>query len=175
MSDIRRATLADAAILARHRVEMFREMGQLAAELSAPLFDASRAYFVEAIPAERYVGWVCEPSSGPKEVIGGAGIQLRELAPRPDRAGQHLASGPEGYVLNVFTEPQWRRHGVAESLMRALIAWATARGVRRLSLHASAEGRLLYEKLGFVPANEMRRDSVEPHRPGAVHGVKSDA
>ena len=69
-------------------------------------------------------------------------------------------AGPEGYVLNVFTESQCRRQGVAESLMRALIAWATTRGVHRISLHASAEGRPLYEKLGFVPANEMRRDSV---------------
>ena len=37
-------------------------------------------------------------------------------------------AGPEGYVLNVFTESQCRRQGVAESLMRALIAWATTRG-----------------------------------------------
>jgi GNAT superfamily N-acetyltransferase len=159
---IRRATVADAAILARHRVEMFREMGQVTPGISGPLFEASRAYFVAAIPAERYIGWVCESSSGPKVVIGGAGMQLRELAPRPDRSGQHLPSGPEGYVLNVYTEPQWRRQGVADSLLRALIAWATARGVQRLSLHASAEGRPLYEKLGFAPANEMRRDSVEP-------------
>ena len=162
MSDIRRATVADAEILARHRVEMFREMGQVIPGLYRPLFEACRTYFVEAIPTERYIGWVCESSSRPKAVIGGAGIQLRELAPRPDRTGRHLPSGPEGYVLNVFTEPQWRRQGVAESLMRALIAWATARGVQRLSLHASLEGRALYEKLGFVPSNEMRRDYVVP-------------
>ena len=161
MGTIRRATVADAAILARHRVEMFREMGQLIPGLSGPLFEASRAYFVEAISAERYIGWLYESAPGPNEVIGGVGIQLRELAPRPDRTGQHLPSGPEGYVLNVFTEPQWRRQGVAKSLMHALIGWATTRGVHRLSLHASAEGRLLYEKLGFLPANELRRDCVD--------------
>ncbi|TMF04677.1 MAG: GNAT family N-acetyltransferase [Chloroflexi bacterium] len=160
MSVIRRATVADAAVLARHRVEMFREMGQVTPGVSGRLFEASRAYFVEAISAERYIGWLYESAPGPNEVIGGVGIQLRELAPRPDRTGQHLPSGPEGYVLNVFTESQCRRQGVAESLMRALIAWATTRGVHRISLHASAEGRPLYEKLGFVPANEMRRDSV---------------
>jgi GNAT superfamily N-acetyltransferase len=162
MGTIRRATVADAEILARHRVEMFREMGQVTPGVSGLLFEASRAYFVEAIPADRYIGWVCEGPTGPREVIGGAGLQLRDLAPRPDRTGQRLASGPEGYVLNVFTEPQWRRQGVAELLMRALMEWATARGVQRLSLHASAEGRPLYEKLGFTPANEFRRDCVEP-------------
>ncbi len=162
MGTIRRATVADAEILARHRVEMFREMGQVTPEISGLLFEASRAYFVAAIPAERYIGWLCEGPTGPREVIGGVGLQLRDLAPRPDRTGQRLAAGPEGYVLNVFTEPQWRRQGVAELLMRAVIAWATERGVQRLSLHASAEGRPLYEKLGFTPANEFRRDCVEP-------------
>jgi hypothetical protein len=34
MRVIRRATVADAAILARHRVEMFREMGQVTPGLS---------------------------------------------------------------------------------------------------------------------------------------------
>src|SRR2546426_9081315 len=126
MGTIRRATVADAAILARHRVEMFREMGQLIPGLSGPLFEASRAYFVEAIPAERYIGWVYESSSGPEAVIGGGGVELRGLAPPPARNGQRLASGPQGYVLNVFTEPQWRRQGVGQSLHHALI-WGAAK------------------------------------------------
>jgi len=46
--------------------------------------------------------------------------------------------------------------------MRVLIGWASARGLQRISLSASGEGRPLYEKLGFVPANECRRDCVEP-------------
>jgi hypothetical protein len=31
-----------------------------------------------------------------------------------------------------------------------------ARGIRRVVLHASADGRRLYERIGFVPTNEMR-------------------
>lgn len=157
---IRRATAADASSLARHRAEMFREMGVVQPSLYQDLVDASRAYFAEAIPAERYIAWVCECSRPLGTIVGGAGAQLRELAPRPDGSGARLARGPECYVLNVFTEPAWRRQGVAERLMRELLQWAAGLGIERLSLHASNEGRAVYEKLGFVATNEMRRDAT---------------
>jgi hypothetical protein len=40
--------------------------------------------------------------------------------------------------------------------MRALLSDLAARGVRRIVLHASEDGRPLYERLGFVATNEMR-------------------
>jgi hypothetical protein len=40
--------------------------------------------------------------------------------------------------------------------MRRLLAWAREERLDRVVLHASAEGRPLYERLGFVPTNEMR-------------------
>lgn len=155
---VRHATADDAPILARHRAEMFREMGILPPTLYHTLIEASRNFFGRAIPAGHYIGWVCECGQSPSTIVGGAGVQLRQLAPRPDSHGQRLASGPEGYVLNVFTEQQWRRRGVAHRLMRELMQWAEARGIERLSLHASSEGRALYEKLGFVATNELRRE-----------------
>ena len=48
---VRVATDSDAAILARHRAAMFRDMGVLPDELSESLVDASRRYFEEAIPS----------------------------------------------------------------------------------------------------------------------------
>lgn len=39
-----------------------------------------------------------------------------------------------------------------------MLAWCDTRGIRRLSLHASVEGRALYETLGFTSTNEMRLD-----------------
>jgi hypothetical protein len=40
--------------------------------------------------------------------------------------------------------------------MRHLITWCHENGVETIVLHASDEGRLLYEQLGFVATNEMR-------------------
>ena len=158
MYRIRRATAADAGVLARHRAEMFRDMGQLPDGLSDTLIDAARAYFTQAIADGRYVGWVAELDDRSGEIVAGAGLQLRELLPRPDVARERLVRGPQALVLNVYTERAWRRRGVADALMRELLRWCRGNGIESVVLHASGEGRPLYEKLGFTPTNEMRYD-----------------
>jgi hypothetical protein len=40
--------------------------------------------------------------------------------------------------------------------MRQLLRALADRGVQRIVLHASPDGRRLYERLGFVQTNEMR-------------------
>ena len=90
------------------------------------------------------------------DVIGGVGAQLRRILPRVRDAGEGLELGPEAIVVNVYVRRDWRRRGVADALMRSLLDALGARGVRRIVLHASAEGRRLYERLGFVQTNEMR-------------------
>ena len=156
MYRIRRATAADAGVLARHRAEMFRDMGELPGDLHDTLIEAARAYFIHAIVDGRYVGWVAQLDDESGEIIGGAGLQLRELLPRPDVARGRLVRGPQGLILNVYTERAWRRRGVAAALMRELLRWCRGNGVESVVLHASAEGRPLYEKLGFTATNEMR-------------------
>lgn len=153
---LRRAAAADAGELARHRAEMFRDMGELSDDLYDTLIEASRAYFAKAIADGRYVGWVAELREPRGEIVGGAGLQLRELLPRPDAGRERLVRGPQGLILNVFTEQAWRRRGVADALMRELLRWCRDNGIESLVLHASDEGRPLYERLGFTPTNEMR-------------------
>src|SRR6266849_685258 len=155
---IRRATAADAGVLARHRAEMFRDMGELPASVYDTLIDAARAYLTQAITDGRYVGWVAELDAGSREVVGGAGLQLRELLPRPDVARERLVRGPQGLIVNVYTERAWRRKGGADALMRELLQWCRGNGIESVVLHASDDGRPLYEKLGFRPTNEMRYD-----------------
>lgn len=153
---IRRATAADAPVLARHRAEMFRDMGELPDDLYGTLVEASTAYFARAVPDGSYVAWVAQAGDGRVEIVGGAGLQLRVLLPRPDPTGTRLVRGPQGLIMNVFTERSWRRRGVAEVLMREVLEWCRANGVESVVLHASESGRPLYEKLGFTPTNEMR-------------------
>ena len=152
---IRRGTPADVDALARHRAEMFRDMGALEDGAYAPLVTATRAWYERAIPAGEYVAWVAHPADRPDEIVAGAGIQFRDLIPRPSRDGGFLVEGRQGLIVNVFTERPWRRRGIAEALMRELLAWARENGVESLVLHASDEGRPLYERLGFVSTNEM--------------------
>lgn len=153
---IRRATMADVKALARHRCEMFKDMGQLQDEAYQALADASIAYFEEAIPAGEYIAWVVTPQAQPDLIVAGGGLQLRRILPRPDREGGLHRSGPQGLIVNVYTEREWRHNGLAKLVTLTMIEWCRNNGVASLVLHASEMGRPLYEKLGFVASNEMR-------------------
>jgi GNAT superfamily N-acetyltransferase len=156
---VRLATAADAPVIAHHRARMFEEMGQLPLEAFEPLRAAAEAYLVEAIGRGAYVGWLATPDDASGLVVAGAGVQRRRVLPHPVpvAAGRvRIAEGHHAIVLNVYTEPGWRRRGLGERLMREVLSWARAERLDRLVLHASDAGRPLYERLGFAATNEMR-------------------
>jgi len=151
---VRAAQPADIDVLAHHRSAMFRDMGQLPPARQDELTAATAAYLRTVLPEGQYLAWVAEDTAS-AQIVGGAGVQLRPILPRP-RPGGGLELGPEAIVVNVYVDASWRRRGVAAALMRTLLGALSERGIRRVVLHASAEGRPLYERLGFAPTNEMR-------------------
>jgi len=146
---IRRARVADAAVIALHRVGMLRDMGFLKPRDAAWLERRSRAYFRTEIPRGSFLGWVAEFEG---EAVGSIGVLPRAMLPSPAFRKVLL----EPHVLNMYVEPAWRRKGVARALMAAVLAWSRRKGAPRVSLHASKMGRPLYDALGFQPTNELR-------------------
>ena len=162
---IREAGVEDAAVIAGHRVAMFRDMGQVPSDaLATRLLSASTAALFELLRAGSYVGWLA--TDGDDRVIAGAGVDLKPQLPRISHDGVGIATGTVPLVVNVYTEPDWRRRGVARALMQVLMAWARARRVDRVVLHASDDGRPLYSSLGFVATNEMRWSPAADDEPG---------
>jgi GNAT superfamily N-acetyltransferase len=153
---VRQADASHIARIAHHRAAMFRDMGQLSDPLDDRIERATASYLREALPRGEYLGWVAELEGPPATVIGGAGVQLRPILPRPRPGTTDVELGPEAIVLNVYVEPAWRRRGVADALMRTLLGALSEWDIRRVVLHGAPDGRQLYERLGFVPTNEMR-------------------
>ena len=151
---IRRATLADVPALARHRVGMYRDMGDIPASGEAQFLSASADYFRGAVASGEYLAWLAFRVTSPNEIVAGAGLIVRPMIPRPGPSGAFEVR--EAQVVNVYTEPEWRRRGIAALLMRELLDYTRANHLGRVSLHASDDGRPLYEALGFAPTNEMR-------------------
>jgi GNAT superfamily N-acetyltransferase len=108
------------------------------------------------LDSSEHVSSVGSPVDCPGEIVAGAGIQVRKLLPRPLPGAAAIRLVPEAIVVNVYTEHEWRRRGIARRLMTHVIDWARGHGIARLVLHASPEGRPLYDRLGFEPTNEMR-------------------
>jgi GNAT superfamily N-acetyltransferase len=146
---IRAATCEEAGIICSHRRAMFYDMG----ERNDAALDAMTADFLPwlkpRMQSGEYLAWFAIASD--QTVAAGLGLWLMDWPP-------HLV-GPEarrGNILNVYTHPEHRRSGLARVLMRAALDWCRANGIRAVILHASDQGRPLYESLGFRPTNEMR-------------------
>ena len=161
MSDtfrIRRATVADTDTIAWHRARMFQDMGEVPPHLFEPFRAKSREQIYQMLMRGEYIGWLASPEDDEK-IVGGAGVQLRRVPPHPltNANGEiTVAEGRHAVIVNVFTEPEWRRRGIAELLMKRIIDWSRQESIDSLVLHASDEGRALYERLGFIATSEMR-------------------
>jgi GNAT superfamily N-acetyltransferase len=154
--NVRLATIDDADIIAWHRARMFQDMGDLQPHLFETFRMRSCEQLRDVIARGEYVGWLTSLKVAPDKVIAGAGAHLRRVLPHPAENEATFAEGRHAIVVNVFTEPEWRRKGLAAMLLNRIIHWARERKLDELILHSSGEGRSLYERLGFVPTNEMR-------------------
>ena len=153
---LRQATLDDLATLVRQRRRMFEHMGATDAAL---LDEADRLYRRWArarLKSGKLVGFLVEERG---EAVAGGCVWLQPVQPRP-----HALVTEQPYILSMFTEPAHRGKGHASRIVRAAVQWARERGYPRISLHASEEGRSVYERLGFEPTTEMRLKLDAPRR-----------
>src|ERR1044071_9828996 len=120
---IRRAAAGDADIIAWHRARMFQDMGDVSGDAFEILRARARIRLEQWIDNANYVGWLATPASKPEMIVAGAGVQLQPILPRP-RDVSTIGEGRQGTIVNVFTEPQWRRRGIACLLIQEIITWS---------------------------------------------------
>jgi len=128
---------------------MFQDMGQGTSASLDRMVETSRPWLARALSDGSYRAWLAETAEG--KVVAGGGILISSWPSRPEDANTRRA-----LILNVYTEPEFRRQGLARHLMEQMIEWLKEAGFQSVALHASDEGRPLYESLGFEPTNEMR-------------------
>lgn len=147
--EIRPATLEDVEIIAGHRRAMFFDMGYRDEAGLDAMMTAFRPWLRRKMQEGEYLTWLAVAPDG--SVAAGCGLWLMDWPPHMVGPGSRRAN-----ILNVYTEPGSRRQGLARRLMEVALDWCRANGIRAVILHASEDGRLLYERLGFRPTNEMR-------------------
>ncbi len=146
---IREAGETDLAAILHHRRAMFEDMGYKDAGALDAMDASSRPFFAHALAEGWYRGWLAQSGGG--EVVAGGGILI---LPWPSHPRDAQTRRP--MIVNVYTEPAYRRRGLARRLMVAMLDWLRQEGYGTVSLHASDFGRSLYESLGFQATNEMR-------------------
>jgi len=146
---IRRASAADVETLVAHRRAMFHDMGyndDVALDSMSAKFGV---WLLEHVNAGDYHAWlVCAPDGS---IAAGAGLWLMDWPPHMIGQGAR-----RGNILNVYTNENFRRRGLARQLMEAVLFWCRENRIDTIILHASPAGKNLYESIGFTPTNEMR-------------------
>lgn len=145
---IRAATSEDIPEILRQRRAMYEDMGYDEASLLSKMVEVSAGYLRRAITDGSFRAWLAVVES---QVVGGGAVLISPWPAHPYDLECRRAT-----ILNVYTQPQFRRRGIARLLMQIMIDWCRKEGFAGITLHASPDGRHLYELLGFEPSNEMR-------------------
>lgn len=149
MVTYRKANIHDIPQLVALRLRFLNEIyPQADTSRDALLEEKIAVYLREHLPKGDFVNIFAEDDG---QVVASAGIVFYNQPPL-----YHNLDGQVAYILNVYTLPVYRGQGIARALMERLMIEAKDRNTGKLSLHASKDGRQLYEKLGFIAGdNEM--------------------
>jgi len=149
MTVIRAITIADLDVICDHRARMFLEAGRAEPDVFA-MAAPFRVWLEPRLTDGCYFGFMAEARG---RIAGGVGLMELDWPPHP----AHPRDDRRGYVLNVFVEPDFRRHKIAHSLMDAAESEFRSRGLGYLILHATNQGAPLYERMEWRATSEMSK------------------
>ena len=127
------------------RIALLEEVGEvIEGDDHSDLIKATQEY-LERNLGQSCLTFVAEVNG---EIVGTGTLELFNRMPY-----HRNCAGSEAYVLNIYTSPAYRNHGIGSSMIRELIACARNRGIKKLWLHPTQAGSLIYRKEGFQPRN----------------------
>lgn len=140
---VRRVTLEDVDLLVDLRYQMQVELdeGTRHGIDPADIRGDTREYFIKQLTGFHFAAFFVEIAG---EVVGTGGIVVYDVPPSPSNP-----SGAEGYIMNMYTMPEHRGHGVAHAVLDSLIDHAYKEGARRVWLRSSESGQRVYKHYGF--------------------------
>jgi len=139
----------DVDVLAEHRKKMWLDIHpEYEKEVRATEKQTNR-WIGRQLAKGSLIGLVVRTAGG--EAVGSGCIWLREEQPRPTSMRLVVP-----YLMSMYTEKRFRRQGVATLIVKGSLKWCREKNYERVILHASKEGRTVYEGLGFELSNEMR-------------------
>lgn len=147
--EIRKANIDDLEVLLKTRLEFVQSLRNNEVSLPEEFQKNTYDYMKKHIEDDTMVIWMALDNI---EIVSAAMVCYYQLLPTISNE-----SGNTGYILNVFTDPKYRRQGLATELMNKLKQDAKERNVNRLLLNATDMGKLVYEKIGY---KEVTRQMV---------------
>ena len=135
----RKLTEADLPTFIQMRITQLREEG---ATEDFDLVPALKDYYKRHMEDGTFVSWLALDGD---KIIGTSGMSFVE---KPPYFG--CPSGRLGLLSSMFTNPDYRRKGIAKELLHRVVAEARAYGCGAVQITASDMGVKLYTAYGFV-------------------------
>ena len=135
----RKLTENDLETFINMRINQLREEGATdEMDLSPALMD----YYQRHLANGTFVSWLAMDGD---KIIGTSGMSFVE---KPPYFG--CPTGRIGLLSSMYTNPDYRRQGIARELLRRVVEEARAYGCGTVQITASDMGVLLYSDFGFV-------------------------
>ena len=144
---IREATPEDISEILRHRRAMYEAMDYKDEKALAAMVSTTTQYLPRAMSDGSFRGWMAMHGT---LIVGGCAVIVNPWPSHPYDLECRRAT-----ILNMYVDPEFRRQGIARQLMQTILDWCRQQNFAAVYLHASKEGRPLYESLGFEPTTEM--------------------
>ena len=137
--EYKRLTEKELDIFIEMRINQLREEG---AKEDIDLVPALRDYYKRHMADGTFVSWLAVDD---EEIIGTSGMSFVE---KPPYFG--CPSGKMGLLSSMFTNPRYRRMGIAKELLHRVVEEARKYGCGTIQITASDMGVKLYTDFGFV-------------------------
>ena len=121
------------------RIRQLREEG---AEENIDLVPALKDYYERHMSDGSFVAWLAMDG---EKIIGTSGMSFVE---KPPYYG--CPTGRIGLLSSMYTDPEYRRQGIAKEQLTRVVEEARAYGCGTVQITASDMGVLLYSDFGFV-------------------------
>lgn len=142
----KKASLEDLELLTQTRAHVLRAANALPEDADMnEVKRQTRRYYETALPGGSHIAYLVFDGT---RLVGSGGVSFFQVMPT-----YHNPSGKKAYIMNMYTDPAYRRKGIAYRTLDLLVRDAKRLGVTAISLEATDMGRPLYEASGFVPMN----------------------
>lgn len=142
-----RATLKDIDLLTKTRIRVLKAANQLSDDVNMNEVEIKTYdYYQKALREDSHVAYLVFDGG---RFVGVGGVSFFQVMPT-----YRNPSGKKAYIMNMYTDPEYRRKGIAIKTLDMLIKEAKKRGITAISLEATVMGRPLYEKYGFIKMND---------------------
>lgn len=118
-------------------------------EPSARLLVANRQYYRKHIADGSHYAIMAKWDS---DEAGCGSVCFTDELPSPDNP-----TGKCAYLMNIYVRDLFRKHGIAHKIVKWLIDEAKARECGKIYLETTADGRLVYQSLGFHDLPDMMK------------------